>query len=239
MFRIQILEHDSHVKADPTEELPSANSFPVFTLVQNRLPTAARRPSDCTCKRTAGISASAPLPCSAAPPLFYALFCNFTELALRRFERQVNQIPYAATCHRTQRLSTVTDSREHQARNSFIYTHFKLFARRCVIIASDIALSTAEYVTDTSGSSVQIVAPVVDLTGEATASSGGPPSHASAHSAPVVSVCSSFGRDRDSPPAASIHDAISVQSSHPSSAHGQSSSDDEETAQARPLHSMA
>ena len=100
-------------------------------------------------------------------------------------------------------------------------------------MASDSARSTAEYVTDTSGSSVQIVAPVVDLTGEATASSNGPPSHVSAHSVPVVSVRSSSGRDQDSPHAASIQDAISVQSSHISSAHGQSSSDDEETAQAR------
>ena len=99
-------------------------------------------------------------------------------------------------------------------------------------MASDSAPSTAEYVTDRSGSSVQIVAPVVDLTGEATASSGGPLSHTSAHSAPVVSVRSS-GRGQDSPQAASIHDAISVQSSHLSSAHGQSSHDDEETAQAR------
>ena len=100
-------------------------------------------------------------------------------------------------------------------------------------MASDSARSTAEYVTDTSGSSVQIVAPVVDLTGEATASSNGPPSHVSAHSVPVVSVRSSSVRDQDSPHAASIQDAISVQSSHISSAHGQSSSDDEETAQAR------
>ena len=100
-------------------------------------------------------------------------------------------------------------------------------------MASDSARSTAEYVTDTSGSSVQIVAPVVDLTGEATASSNGPPCHVSAHSVPVVSVRSSSGRDQDSPHAASIQDAISVQSSHISSAHGQSSSDDEETAQAR------
>ena len=58
----------------------------------------------------------APLPCSAASPLFYALFCNFTELALRRFERQVNQIQYAVTRPRNQRLSAVTDPREHQAR---------------------------------------------------------------------------------------------------------------------------
>ena len=100
-------------------------------------------------------------------------------------------------------------------------------------MASDSAPSTAEYVIDTSGSSVLIVAPVVGLTGEATASSGGPPSHTSAHSAPVVSVRSSSGRGQDSPQAAAIHDAISVQSSHFSSAHGQSSSDDEETAQAR------
>ena len=55
----------------------------------------------------------APLPCSAASPLFYAFFCDFTEFAFRRFERQVNQIQYA---HRTQRLSAVADSREHQAR---------------------------------------------------------------------------------------------------------------------------
>ena len=100
-------------------------------------------------------------------------------------------------------------------------------------MASDSARSTAEYATDTSGSSVQIVAPVVDLTGEATASSNGPPSHVSAHSMPVVSIRSSSVRDQDSPHAASIQDAISVQSSHISSAHGQSSSDDEETAQAR------
>ena len=100
-------------------------------------------------------------------------------------------------------------------------------------MASDSAPSTAEYVTDTSGSSVQIVAPVVDLTGEAIVSSGGPPSHASAHSAPIVSVRSSCGRGQDSLQAASIHDAISVQSSQISSAHGQSLSDDEETAQAR------
>ena len=100
-------------------------------------------------------------------------------------------------------------------------------------MASDSARSTAEYVTDTSGSSVQIVAPVVDLTGEETASNNGPPSHVSAHSVPVVSVRSSSGRDQDSPHAASVQDAISVQSSHISSAHGQSSSDDEETAQAR------
>ena len=65
-------------------------------------------------------------------------------------------------------------------------------------MASDSARSTAEYVTDTSGSSVQIVAPVVDLMGGATASSGGPPSHTSALSAPVVSVRSSSGRGQDS-----------------------------------------
>ena len=100
-------------------------------------------------------------------------------------------------------------------------------------MASESAQSTAEYVTDTSGSSVQIVAPVVDLTGEATASSNGQPSRASAHSAPVVSVRSSSGPDHDSPPGATTQDAISVQSSHLSSAHAQSSSDDEETAQAR------
>ena len=88
-------------------------------------------------------------------------------------------------------------------------------------MASDSARSTAEYVTDTSGSSVQIVAPVVDLMGEATASSGGPPSHTSALFAPVVSVRSSSGRGQDSPQAAWIQDAISVQSSHFSSARGQ------------------
>ena len=51
----------------------------------------------------------APLPCSAASPLFYAFFCNFTELALRRFERQFKKIQYAVTRHRTQtnpRLTT-------------------------------------------------------------------------------------------------------------------------------------
>ena len=88
-------------------------------------------------------------------------------------------------------------------------------------MASDSTPSTAEYMTDTSGSSVQIVVPVVDLTGEATASSGGPPSHTSAHSAAVVSVRSSSGLGQDSPQAVSIHDAISVQSSHFSSARGQ------------------
>ena len=98
-------------------------------------------------------------------------------------------------------------------------------------MASDCAPSTAEHVTDTSGSSVQIVAPVADLMGEATASSNGPPSHVSAQSAPIVSVRSSFGRGHDSPQAASIQGAISLQSSHISPAHGQPSSDDEETAQ--------
>ena len=34
----------------------------------------------------------APLPCSAASPLSYPFFCNFTELALRLFGRQINQI---------------------------------------------------------------------------------------------------------------------------------------------------
>ena len=53
--------------------------------------------------------------------------------------------------------------------------------------------STAEHVIDTSGSSVRIVAPVVDLTGEATASSDGYPSQAFL---PVVSVRSSSGRGR-------------------------------------------
>ena len=105
------------------------------------------------------------------------------------------------------------------------YSHFKLFARTYVTMASS-APSTAEYVTDTSGSSVQIVAPVVDLTGEAIASSGKPPSHTSALSAPVVSVRSSSGRGQDSLQAAAIYDAIFVQSSHLSSAHGQSSPDD-------------
>ena len=98
-------------------------------------------------------------------------------------------------------------------------------------MASDSAPSTAEYVTDTSGSSIQIVAPVVGLMGEAIASSGGPPSHTSAHSAPVVSIRSSSGRGQDSLQAASIHDGISVQSSRLSSAHGQPSSDEAETVQ--------
>ena len=100
-------------------------------------------------------------------------------------------------------------------------------------MASGSARSTAEYVTDTSGSYVQIVASFVDLMGEATAWSHGPPCHVSAHSVPVVSVRSASGRDQDSLHASSIQDAISVQSSHISSTHGQSSSDDEETAQAR------
>ena len=90
--------------------------------------------------------------------------------------------------------------------------------------------STTGYVTDTSGNSVQIVAPVVDLTGEGTASSDGHPSLASP---PVVSVHSSSGREPDSFHASSAHDAISVQSSHLSSAIPQSSSEDEEVAQAR------
>ena len=64
-------------------------------------------------------------------------------------------------------------------------------------MASDSAPGTAKYVTDTSGTSVQIVALVVDLMGEAIASSGGPPSHTSALSTPVVSVRSTSGRGQD------------------------------------------
>ena len=90
--------------------------------------------------------------------------------------------------------------------------------------------STTEYITDTSGNSVQIVAPVVDLTGEGVASSDGHPSLASP---PVVSVHSSSGREPESFHASSAHDAISVHSSHLSSAIPQSSSEDEEVAQAR------
>ena len=84
-----------------------------------------------------------------------------------------------------------------------------------------------------SGSSVQIVAPVVELTGEATASSNGRPSHVSSHSMPFVSVRSSSVRDQDSPHAGSIQDTISVQSSHIISGHKKWWSDDEKTAQAK------
>ena len=122
------------------------------------------------------------------------------------------------------------------ARKKFIqlrHTHFKLAARSYVIMAFDSAPGTAEYMADTANSSVQIVAPVVDSTGEAIASSNRSPSHISAQSAPFVSVLFSSGPGYDSSQAASIQDAISMRSSHISSARGQSSSDGEETAQAR------
>jgi len=89
--------------------------------------------------------------------------------------------------------------------------------------------STTEYITGTSCEPVQVVAPVVDMTGERIASSDG---HSSLTSPPVVSVHSSSGRRPDRFNAASSRDAISVQSSQLRSAVPQSSSGDEEVAQA-------
>ena len=87
-------------------------------------------------------------------------------------------------------------------------------------MASDSAPCTAEYVTDKSGSSVQILVPVVDFMGEAITSSNRPHSHFSAQSTPVVPVRSSPSHRQDSPEAASIKEATSVQSLHISLAHG-------------------
>ena len=126
-------------------------------------------------------------------------------------------------------LSAVTVSREHQVREIHTTTPTSSFSPG----ATSSRRLTPRRAPPSTCSSDQIVAPVEDLTGEATASSGGPPSHTSVHSAPVVSICSSSCRGQDSPQAASIHDAISAQSSHLSSAHWQPSADDEETAQAR------
>ena len=95
------IQNDSHIKADPTECL-SPNFFPAFALVQDA--DRQRRTAQATAhaKERPASPPPAPLPCSAASPLFYALFCNLVELALRRFERQINHIPYAVTRHRIQ-----------------------------------------------------------------------------------------------------------------------------------------
>ena len=90
-----------------------------------------------------------------------------------------------------------------------------------------------EHITDSSGNtSVQIVAPVVDLIGDASEPSDG---HLSQTSPPVVSVRSSSPVEPGTPAQSIAPDVDSVHSSHLSSAKPQSTSpsDDEETAKAR------
>ena len=116
VFRLQILKMTR--MSTPIRLKKSSMRVPSRLLLWLKTADRQRRTAQATAhaKERPASPPPAPLPCSAASPLFYAFFCNFTELALRRFERQVNQIQYAVTRHRTQRLSAVTDSCEHQAR---------------------------------------------------------------------------------------------------------------------------